>query len=196
MLSKFREFKRKASEVLRARWYLRTCAHVGPLPRVMGRVMVVGGPRIRIGARVRLGGQHVPIELAAAPGGELTFGDNCFVNSGCSIGAALKVSIGHNCAIGNFTLIMDSDFHDVDDHSKPGVAEPVIIEDDVWIGARATILKGVTIGRGAVVAAGAVVTKDVPPRSLVGGVPARVIRMLPPTGADAEASRSVPPSPG
>lgn len=179
MTGKLGEWERKATEWLRARWYLRSCAAVGPLPRVMGRIVVMGGSRIRIGAKVRLSGKHVPIELAAGPDGELTLGDNCFINNGCSIGAVRLISIGHNCAIGNYSLIMDSDFHDVDDHRKPGVAEPVIIEDDVWIGARATILKGVRIGRGAVVAAGAVVTRDVPPRTLVGGVPARVIRQLP-----------------
>ena len=59
------------------------------------------------------------------------------------------------------------------------VARPVVIEDGVWIGARVTLLPGVTIGRGSVVAAGAVVNKDVPPNTLVGGVPARILRTLP-----------------
>lgn len=54
---------------------------------------------------------------------------------------------------------------------------PVVIEDDVWCGANVTILKGVTIGRGSVVAAGAVVTKSFPPYSIIGGVPARLLKM-------------------
>jgi acetyltransferase-like isoleucine patch superfamily enzyme len=58
-----------------------------------------------------------------------------------------------------------------------GDDQPVVIEDDVWIGFRAIILKGVTVGRGSIVAAGAVVISDVPRYSIVGGVPARVIRM-------------------
>ncbi|GAB4461186.1 MAG: hypothetical protein OHK0029_26110 [Armatimonadaceae bacterium] len=82
--------------------------------------------------------------------------------------------------IGNYTLIMDGDFHDLQDINKPGKVEPVIIEDNVWIASRVTILKGVHIGTGAVVAAGAVVTKNVPARTLVAGVPAKVIRSLDP----------------
>jgi maltose O-acetyltransferase len=59
----------------------------------------------------------------------------------------------------------------------PKAEEPVIICDDVWIGGRVTILPGVTVGRGSIIGAGAVVTKDVPPYSIVGGNPANVIRM-------------------
>jgi acetyltransferase-like isoleucine patch superfamily enzyme len=73
---------------------------------------------------------------------------------------------------------MDSDYHDLNDHSLPGKSSPVKIGDNVWLGARATVLKGVTIGDGAVVAAGALVTRDVPSRTVVAGVPARVIKHL------------------
>lgn len=67
---------------------------------------------------------------------------------------------------------------EVTDREKhPEDDQDVVIEDDVWIGANATILKGVTIGKGSVVAAGAVVTKSCPPYSIIGGVPARVIKM-------------------
>jgi acetyltransferase-like isoleucine patch superfamily enzyme len=70
---------------------------------------------------------------------------------------------------------------DTDQHELPGaglVVRPVAIEDRVWIGARAIILKGVTVGHDAVVAAGSVVTRDVPPRTVAAGVPARVVRRL------------------
>ncbi|MFC5535793.1 acyltransferase [Rhodocytophaga aerolata] len=76
---------------------------------------------------------------------------------------------------------MDNDFHGVENRATPEKPAPVIIEDNVWLATRCTILKGVTIGKGAVVAAGAVVTKDVPPYTLVGGVPAKVIRYLTPS---------------
>ena len=64
-----------------------------------------------------------------------------------------------------------------DDEKLPVQDAPVVIEDDVWCGANVTILKGVTIGRGSVVAAGAVVTKSFPPYSIIGGVPAKLIKM-------------------
>lgn len=65
----------------------------------------------------------------------------------------------------------------IDSHEKsPNNDKPIIIEDDVWTGANITILKGVTIGRGSVIAAGAVVTKSCPPYSIIGGVPAKIIK--------------------
>ncbi|MBN4056316.1 hypothetical protein JYT20_01205 [Rhodothermus sp. AH-315-K08] len=73
---------------------------------------------------------------------------------------------------------MDCDFHGVENRASPGKTSPIVIEDDVWLATRATILRGVRIGRGAVVAAGAVVTKDVEPYTLVAGVPAKQIRKL------------------
>jgi acetyltransferase-like isoleucine patch superfamily enzyme len=169
-----------AWEVLSSRWKTRTIRSVGKLPRVIGRLLVNNGAYITIGERFRTMGLHVPIEIGACRGASLTIGDSVFLNSGVSICALKSVTIGNNVAIGNYTLIMDSDFHSVEDHTKPGVAAPVVIEDDVWLGARVTVLKGVRIGRGAVVAAGAVVTRDVAPYTLVGGVPARLIRELQP----------------
>jgi len=73
---------------------------------------------------------------------------------------------------------MDSDFHDTNDLNNEGMSAPIIIGNNVWIATRAMILKGVTIGDGAVVAAGAVVTKDVKPFTVVAGVPAKLIKQL------------------
>ena len=154
----------------------RRCSERGKWIRVWGALQIEGD--VRLGERVRIRATHVPVELAAGPGAVIEIGERCYINSGVSIGAQQRVTIGKNCAIGNYSLIMDSDFHNTCDHTKPGVAAPVVLEDDVWLGARVTVLKGVRIGRGAVVAAGAVVTRDVPPCALVAGVPARVIRFL------------------
>lgn len=164
---------------LRSRWLLRRCTRVGPLSLVVnGRVIVDNQGEINLGNRIRIRAIHLPVELAALPGGTLTIGDRTFINSGVSICAQKSVTIGENCAIGNMSLIMDTDFHTPGDHTSWPEARPVVLEDDVWLGARVTVLKGVTIGRGAVVAAGAVVTKNVPPRTVVGGVPAKFIRHL------------------
>jgi acetyltransferase-like isoleucine patch superfamily enzyme len=102
---------------------------------------------------------------------------------------AEKVVIGNYCSIGPECVFMTGGEHRYDGLStypfrtKLGLCEnesitrgPVVLEDDVWLGLRVTVMSGVTIGRGAVVAAGAVVTKDVPPYAIVGGVPAKIIK--------------------
>ena len=178
MLSTLRAKLPQIKAVLRAKIALRRCTSVGPLAQVYGRVIVDNYGTMRLGRRVRLRGVHVPVELATMSKGELRIGDNVFINGGTSICAQKSVTIGDNCLIGNYTLIMDTDFHAVGDHAQWPDARPVVIEEDVWLAVRVTVLKGVTIGRGAVVAAGAVVTKDVEPYTLVGGVPARLIRRI------------------
>lgn len=98
-----------------------------------------------------------------------------FCNSNLKIRCTKKIKIGKDVAISHDVTIMDSDAHKL---KIPGYtnAKPVIIGDHVWIGSRAMILKGVTIGDGAIVAAGAVVTKDVAPNTLVAGIPAKQIK--------------------
>lgn len=176
---------RSASELLQlvwlslcSRWKIRNCTSAGTWVRVYGRLIVDNQGSIHLGDRVRIRATHVPVELASQAGGRLEIGNRTYINSGTSICAKQLVRIGENCAIGNYSLIMDTDFHAVEDHLQPGISRPVMIHDHVWIGARVTVLKGVTIGCGAVVAAGAVVTKDVPPYTVVGGVPAHLIREL------------------
>jgi acetyltransferase-like isoleucine patch superfamily enzyme len=168
-------------QVLWAKYALRRCDYVGALPRLQGHLIVANSGHITIGDKFRVQGRQVPVELATLPGGELVIGKKVFINSGVSICAQQSIQIGDHCLIGNYTLIMDTDFHVAGRPEDTPKASPICIEDDVWIAARVTILKGVTIGRGAVVAAGAVVTKDVAPLTMVGGVPARLIRHLEPS---------------
>lgn len=89
-------------------------------------------------------------------------------------GRGAKLTIGNNVDIATEAMIWTLE-HDVSSPSHETKAAPVVIEDHVWIGSRAQILPGVTIGRGAVIAAGAVVTKDVPANEIWGGVPAKRI---------------------
>ncbi|WP_172623509.1 acyltransferase [Arabiibacter massiliensis] len=96
-----------------------------------------------------------------------------YINSDCKIRCHESITIGDGCAISHDFTVMDSNAHILD--GSKGTA-PVVVEDHVWIGTRVMVLSGVTVGEGAVIAAGSVVTRDVPARSLVGGVPAKVIR--------------------
>lgn len=98
-----------------------------------------------------------------------------YINSNAQIVCSKSITIGNGVAIADGVLIRDCDDHDIQYEGYEKTA-PVVIGDHVWIGQRATILKGVTIGDNAIVVAGAVVTRDVPANTLVGGVPAKVIR--------------------
>ncbi|WP_370978235.1 DapH/DapD/GlmU-related protein [Agaribacterium sp. ZY112] len=111
--------------------------------------------------------------LVLLHGAELKLGSG-FINMKSTIYCSKKIHIGHGVAIGEHVCIRDSDDHDIG--SGKSKAAAITIGDHVWIGMNATILKGVTIGKGAVIAAGAVVTRDVAERTLVGGVPAKLIK--------------------
>ncbi len=100
--------------------------------------------------------------------------DKCFLNQGVHISCSEMVRIGTGTILGDEVLIIDNDFHGVD--GGPIKTGAIILEKNVWVAARGIILKGVHIGEGAVVGAGAVVSRSVPPRALVVGNPARVVR--------------------
>lgn len=125
----------------------------------------------------------------------VTIGEYCYLGPGSRIWSQDHVEIGNSVLIAHLVDIHDTDAHSLDwrlrradpiSLFRDGVpinwravrAASVHIEDDVWIGFKTSILKGVTIGRGAVIAAGSVVTKDVPPFTLAAGSPARVVRHL------------------
>jgi maltose O-acetyltransferase len=105
----------------------------------------------------------------------LTVGPNCIVGNDAFFDARDGITLGSNVNIAAEVRIYTRE-HDIDSPDFAEIGGPVVIGDYAYIGTRVTILPGVRIGEGAVVASGAVVTKDVPPFMLVGGVPARVIR--------------------
>ena len=113
---------------------------------------------------------------------KITIGDNTSIHLYFHCGAAESVTIGKNVLIAGRVYITDHDH--VFDHPElpPSMAgikvSPVVIEDEVWIGEGAAILKGVTVGKRAVIGANAVVTRDVPAYTVVGGIPARVIKKI------------------
>ena len=118
------------------------------------------------------------LELVSEPGGTLEIGDGAFINYGCSIAATRLVSIGPKCSIGSYTIIMDNDYHRLEPERRNERPEsaPIVLEQNVWLGARVIVLRGVTIGADSVIGAGSVVTRDMPPRSLAVGAPAKVIK--------------------
>lgn len=113
--------------------------------------------------------------LSTGPKGRLEIGARSFLNDGVNVYAAQKVVIGLECLIADEAIIFDTTFHDISP-DRPAKTAPVTLGRNVWVGARAVILPGVTIGDHAVVGAGAIVSSDVPPRSVVAGAPARVVR--------------------
>ncbi len=153
---------------------------------------IVGSGRIVIGANVRLSGKSsfgfgAPTERGLP---KLTIGNGTFIGHDCRFSIGRSVQIGCHCLLAGDVQIFDMDGHPIDaDRRRAGeptpleAIAPVTIGDDVWIGNGALILKGVTIGDRAIIAARSVVTKAVPPDVIVAGNPARVVKSVAPTKA-------------
>ena len=105
---------------------------------------------------------------------QIEVGNHCIIGFDCFLGGEGRLFIGNNVNIASFSVLLGGG-HDINDPAFPSVRRPTIIEDYAWVATRVTITGGVRIGRGAVVGAGAVVTRDVAPYAVVAGVPARVI---------------------
>lgn len=146
---------------------------IGPPARTPAIVRLHRGARIRTGGWVHL---NAGTSIVVGPRATLDIGASTFFSGG-TILCSESIVIGERCGIAWDAFITDSDMHEItaDGETLPHTL-PIRIGEHVWVGSGARIMKGTTIGDGAIVAAGAIVTKDVPPRTLVAGVPARVIR--------------------
>jgi len=147
---------------------------------------------IHVGAYSHIRGEL----LTFGHGGRITLGEYCYVGEQSHIWSAANITIGNRVLISHNVSIFDSLTHPLNPEMRHQqfraiiasgqpraidlAEEPVTIEDDAWIGCMSVILKGVTIGRGAVIGAGSVVTGDVPPYTIAAGNPARIIRELTP----------------
>jgi acetyltransferase-like isoleucine patch superfamily enzyme len=164
--------------IMNAQLRLRGKARVPFSVRLRGLAQLVGSGEVVLGEGVSLNGTIVPIELVTYASGRIEIGKHTFINYGSSIAARASVKIGSYCHLGHYLFVMDNDQHDVVRHWELPPSDPVIIEDNVWIGSKVVILPGVRVGSHAVIGAGSIVTKDIPPRCVAVGNPARVIRHL------------------
>jgi acetyltransferase-like isoleucine patch superfamily enzyme len=155
------------------------CASLGRFSTFMKpRYVIISGPNIHIGDcftavaepmhRVEIG-----VWGREAGAGTIRIGRCVLMSPGSRISASDEVVIGDGVMMANGTYITDSDWHTVYDRTRARAVTPVHIGDNVWLGDHATVLKGVTIGDNSVVAARAVVTRDVPANVIVAGNPAR-----------------------
>jgi len=149
-----------------------------PLPRdalVDGEVVVRDAGALVIGRGLAISGVPVRSHLVVGPNARMRIGKNVRISHGVSLSARAIVEIGDDVVIGPFCIVMDVDYHEVNDRDSAGVPRPVKIGRGVRLGAGVVVLRGATIGDGACVAAHSVVSRYLPPGVLASGVPARVV---------------------
>lgn len=127
----------------------------------------------------------MPIKLTTWSGrnnkGKIDIGDYCLVAPGVVITSMCEIKIGHNCMLAAEVIISDSDWHGTYNRVRPYKCHAAItLKENVWVGTRAIICKGVTIGENSIIGAGAVVTKNIPANSIAAGNPAKVVKKIDP----------------
>jgi acetyltransferase-like isoleucine patch superfamily enzyme len=155
-----------------AEWRLRN-AVVGAQPTILGSPRV-DATDLEVGDHFKIWSGHRQTLITGW--GRIRIGDRVFVNSGVVIMSVLEVTVGDDVALANEVYVMDTDSHGIEGRKVKDA--PVRIGAGSWVGARALVLPGVTIGSRCVIAAGSVVSRDVPDETLVAGNPARVVREL------------------
>ena len=175
------ELARRGPGALRASAYhaadvLRWLARVSPATSFLLPVSARRG-LLRL-AGIRIGAQVTGLRQCGFQTKQVSIGDGCFVNAGCWFEGAGRVDIGRDVFLGPQVMILTS-VHEIDaggQVDRMPASSPVRIGDRCWLGARAMIMPGVTVGEGTIIGAGAVVTKDCEPGAVYVGVPARRIR--------------------
>lgn len=158
--------------------------HVGYLSRLHGAKYISIGDRTSVGKNAVLEAYDTYKGQTFSP--SITIGSDCSINDECHVTCINKIMLGNGVLMGRRVLISDNshgasspEMLDILPHYRPLVSKgPVIIEDNVWIGEMACILPGVTVGKGSIIGANCVVTKDVPPYSVVCGNPGRVVKCM------------------
>lgn len=150
------------------------------MPKFLGSLEVV------LGNRVTLSGEQVWVSGGSGKTNRFVVGDDTYLGHALQVISGSTVTIGKHVLIGNRVVLNGFSGHPLDPMQRAAGEPPdlagtasIVIEDYVWIANDATVLSGVTIGRGAVVASGAIVTEDVPELAVVAGVPARIVRTIP-----------------
>lgn len=174
------------------RWKLKVLnIDVGKNCTILGKFALIGPGKIFIGNNFMMtSGEHInPISanlqgsfFTDCPSAKITIGNNVGMSS-TRMWIHDSLTIGDNVKIGGGVLLIDTDCHPMDYNvrrtSNEGTkSAPIVIEDDVWIGAQSIVLKGVTIGARSIIGAGSVVTKSIPADCIAGGNPCKVIKML------------------
>jgi len=173
-------------------WHAKRLGSCGPGALIRAPRKILGGHYIHVGSkfdafpglRIEAFDRHLDEHFSP----RITIGDRVSINYDCHIGCVNEITIGNDVLLASRVYISDHshgapDYHDIvvpPSERKVVFKGPVIIEDGVWIGEGACILPGVRIGRYAIVGANAVVTRDVPPYTIVGGVPARTLKTVSP----------------
>jgi acetyltransferase-like isoleucine patch superfamily enzyme len=160
-------------ERLVARRWLRACDRVGARPVLRARPLVVNEGELSLGDDFELSSSPVRSHLFVAGGGRLRIGHRVRIGTGAAISCQRSIDVEDDVTIGGFSSILDSDFHVAEDRSVAAEGRPIQIGRGARIGHRVIVLPGSSIGAGAQVRAGSVVSGEVPAYTVVGGNPAR-----------------------
>ena len=143
-------------------------------------MIISKGTKLGVRNAIKVGDGSVLLQ-ARYQKSRILLGENCLIANNVSVIAVESVDIGDHCLIGDMVTIIDSDFHGIDPDKRLSdsfQSIPVKIENNVWIGSRVIVQKGVTIGANSIITPNAVVATSIAPNTIAGGVPARVIRNI------------------